>query len=460
MPPYQQQETTAGFSVLKGLDFELTRAIFQKASLKVNYEERAWVAQLESIRSGEQHFALAATQTDERNEFAHFSNPYRIEKDVLYVRRSELYNRSFEQVSDLTRPLQDGKFKLAVLNGFYYGEKVEAILSGPGIVSSNSDVENFKALIAGEVDGVLIDQLEGAYIARHFDWDSHVAEYPLIVNQAEIRVMFSKKAVNTETVESFNQALEKVVASGESGVLLEEYLESRLVSLLLGTTSRPWFYALDLLGTFAFALSGVLLARQYSYDIFGAFVLAALPAVGGGMVRDMIVGRHPIGILSDPVYLCLVVVTVGLGYAITRLRFRQEEMDTGRLRRFANSWTVQFLDAVGLSAFTVIGVLVAAEYHCTPLWLWGPLLAALTGAGGGILRDMLCQPGDIQSLRGSFYPEVAIVWGLLLSIALQWYGQSGEYRPSDLFYALVIALVGALATRLLALKRDWESPTF
>lgn len=81
-----------------------------------------------------------------------------------------------------------------------------------------------------------------------------------------------------------------------------------------------WFYYLDLLGTLAFAIAGFLKAHQHRYDYFGAFMLTALPAVGGGTPRDVIVGgdRHPPFVFNDPTYLYIVFGVVIVGTLLSK----------------------------------------------------------------------------------------------------------------------------------------------
>ncbi len=452
IPPYQYRTEHVGVSRLTGLDVEIARAAMRRAGQYGAFEERAWADQLEAVRVGEQDFALAATPTTARAPFAFFSRPYRAEVNVLYVRRSDLYRLDFDEVSDILSAVKQGKFRVALVEGFHYGPQVAELLASPAVERTHSDVQNFESLLAGQVVGLLIDQLEGAFITRQFGWDAQLVEYPVPIYATEITVMFSRVSTSQETVDAFNRGLEEAVAEGEVEAIVRRYKGSRLVSLLLGTTGQPWFFALDLLGTFAFALSGVLLARRSGYDLFGALLLASLPAVGGGVVRDLVVGRSPVGAVSNPIYLQLVLVTVIVSYFLARRSNLEERPGLNRV--------VETLDALGLAAFTVIGVLVAAEYRCQPLWLWGPVLAALTGAGGGILRDALRGRGDCPSLQGEFYPEVALIWGLVLSLFLEWYVSLPEYQPSDLLYAISACLVGGFITRMMAVVYRLKSPMF
>ena len=71
----------------------------------------------------------------------------------------------------------------------------------------------------------------------------------------------------------------------------------------------------------------------------------------------------------------------------------------------------EVFDAIGLPSFTVTGVVIASRFHAEPLLIWGPLLAATTAAGGGILRDVLRADADNPALKTSFYAEISVCWG-------------------------------------------------
>ncbi|MGL4371528.1 MAG: TRIC cation channel family protein, partial [Alphaproteobacteria bacterium] len=68
-------------------------------------------------------------------------------------------------------------------------------------------------------------------------------------------------------------------------------------------------------------------------------------------------------------------------------------------------------DAIGLSVFTISGILMSLILKADPLWLWGPFFAFLTGAGGGILRDIILKKARVEALHGNLYGEIPIVWG-------------------------------------------------
>jgi polar amino acid transport system substrate-binding protein len=121
---------------------------------------------------------------------------------------------------------------------------------------------------------------------------------------------------------------------------------------------------------------------------------------------------------------------------------------------------LRFLTRLGWLAFTVIGVVVAVESKSNPLWLWGPLLAALTGAGGGIVRDVIRGDANNPFLKGTFYAEIALVWGLILSLFLMWYANFLDYKPNEISLPVVVTLIGALLTRMAVFYLRIKSPMY
>jgi polar amino acid transport system substrate-binding protein len=105
-------------------------------------------------------------------------------------------------------------------------------------------------------------------------------------------------------------------------------------------------------------------------------------------------------------------------------------------------------------------VVAAVESKLQPLWMWGPILAALSGAGGGIVRDVMRADPDNPGLKGSFYAEVALIWGLILSLFLDWYSSLPKYELTLLNAAVAVVVVGGLTTRLLVVHYRIRSPMY
>ena len=270
--------------------------------------------------------------------------------------------------------------------------------------------------------------------------------------------------MSPELVEQFNQTLLQMQKSGEYNKVIRDYL----LPILLGQTAgQTWFFIIDIIGTIAFAISGLLLARQGNYSLFGALVLAALPSIGGGIMRDILINRETLSVVRSPVYLATIFATVMFFYLVfhiedryrrkTKTTYGQKNMFIGRI---SNHAAIEFFDALGLSTFAVVGVIVAVEAKIQPLWMWGPLLAALTGAGGGILRDVIRADANNPGLKGSFYAEVALIWGLILSLFLNWYSLQPKYELFHLTLAVAIVIVGGVMMRIAVVYYKIRSPMY
>jgi len=206
-----------------------------------------------------------------------------------------------------------------------------------------------------------------------------------------------------------------------------------------GGVSRPFFmvlYYLDLLGVAVFAVSGALAAGRKGMDLLGVLIIAALTAIGGGTLRDVLLDRHPVFWIADTTY--LVVIAAAASATLLYVRWRPPP---GNVLLFA--------DAAGLALFTLIGAQIAESTGLSPLIV--VLMGTMTGSAGGVLRDMLCAEIPLI-LRRDIYATAAIVGasGYLLA-------QSAGLERAPAFgigMALIIVL------RVYAILRGWRLPTF
>ena len=391
-PPFSYEEKARGLQHWTGLDVELLGQIAHRAGYKIESTEVNWSEHVREIETGERDIAASATRTLDREQFAWFSVPYRSETVVLIVPTGKSATLPAETESELIDRIKSTGFRLGVDEGAAYpSELIRAFLADPA--NSNQIVamkqqKLLDELLAGSIDGYLSNRIVAATNIAAHNAEYQVEEYPMMV-YGDLHIMFSKASVSPETVEQFNTAIEAVKLDRTYSKLNEKYSFPVLVDL---TLRSEWFFIADMIGTIAFALSGVLLAFRYNYDIFGAFVLASLPAVGGGVIRDLITNRETLAVVSSPIYLTTVVVLVVAGFAVIRIGSAIRKSGLGaaaagllQRRREHIEYLVQVFDAIGLAAFTVTGVVVAVATQVRPLWLWGPILAALTAAGGGIL---------------------------------------------------------------------------
>src|SRR5262249_39361819 len=144
---------------------------------------------------------------------------------------------------------------------------------------------------------------------------------------------------------------------------------------------------------------------------------------GGGMLGDLILQRQPLGIVRDPTILLTIFATVLLGKAffrLTALTGAQRVLKSLQSGPERGTLVIELCDALGLASFIVIGVVAALDASADPLWLWGPVSATITASFGRLLRDVACRDRKIANMRAELYPEIALIWGLGLSLFLAW----------------------------------------
>lgn len=191
---------------------------------------------------------------------------------------------------------------------------------------------------------------------------------------------------------------------------------------------------LDLLGIFVFAISGGLVAVRKGLDLFGVLVLAVATGLGGGFLRDVLIGAVPPAALADWRYL-LVPTAAGL----VTFRFHPA---LGRMERLVNVF-----DAAGLALFCVTGALKALSFGLGPVP--AALMGMVTGIGGGVLRDLLAGRVPVV-FRAELYATPALV-GAAVAVA----GHQGGVPTSAI--AVPAALI-CFVWRVLAIRRGWTAP--
>nr|WP_216659105.1 trimeric intracellular cation channel family protein [Nocardioides sp. zg-1230] len=191
---------------------------------------------------------------------------------------------------------------------------------------------------------------------------------------------------------------------------------------------------LDLTGIFFFAVAGALVAVRKHLDLFAALVLGGITGLGGGFIRDVLIGATPPAALTDWRYLLVPVLAGLLTFAFHPAVSRLERV-------------VTLFDAFGLAVFCVTGALKAVEFGLGPVP--AALMGMVTGIGGGMIRDVLV--GSVPVIfEGVLYATPALA-GAAVTVLLD---------RADLPF-LVVAAAGfstCLTWRLLALVRGWRAP--
>jgi uncharacterized membrane protein YeiH len=191
---------------------------------------------------------------------------------------------------------------------------------------------------------------------------------------------------------------------------------------------------LDLLGIFVFAITGALVGVRKDLDIFAVLVLAGATGLGGGFLRDVLIGAVPPAALVDWRYLLVPVVAGLVTYFYHPL--------VGRMER-----TLTVFDAAGLALFCVTGALKAMDFGLGPVP--AALLGMVSGIGGGVVRDVLT--GRVPLVfRGELYATPALV-GAVIAVL-------GHQAGVPTSVVAVPAAAACFGWRVLAVRRGWNAP--
>ncbi|MDZ7791144.1 MAG: transporter substrate-binding domain-containing protein [Xanthomonadales bacterium] len=210
---------------VQGLDVDLIEAMAEAADCELEWEQGSWAGMLQLVRSGDVDLLPGATRTDEREQFARFSEPYRQESFRIHVRADEV-----DQWSGMTlTELLENDFRLGLTRGYIYGEEVDAVLENPRwrdqLVEAPVGELNFLNLMDFRIDGFLEDPFVATSIDHRRDWGVTFEALPTEIHNGNVRLMFSRASVDAEVVERFDKALAELRDSGEHQRILDRYMQ-------------------------------------------------------------------------------------------------------------------------------------------------------------------------------------------------------------------------------------------
>ncbi len=193
------------------------------------------------------------------------------------------------------------------------------------------------------------------------------------------------------------------------------------------------YFILELIGTVAFAVSGAMTAIKKQMDILGVVMLGITTAIGGGVIRDLLIGVTPPQSLRDPLYAILAaVVSMIVFLPPVRNRINTDHM------------IFVIVDALGLGTFTVIGIAAAPEFENS---FFAIFLGVLTGVGGGVLRDIFADKKPMIFVK-RFYAAASIC-GAVVCVAS---------HPLGSDCSMILGIVTIVILRILAAKYKWHLP--
>ncbi len=191
--------------------------------------------------------------------------------------------------------------------------------------------------------------------------------------------------------------------------------------------------ALEFSGIFVFAMTGALVGARRDFDIIGLLALAMLTGLGGGVIRDVLLGvAPPVNVASGERLLTATLAAALVFWQHDRVSRREP--------------VIMVLDAVGLATFCVTGTIAALQHDIAPAT--GALLGVITAIGGGVVRDVLSARTPVV-FSGELYAIPAVV-GATLTVVLE------EFEPLGVLYVFPALL--CLGLRLLSMRRGWSAP--
>ncbi len=196
-----------------------------------------------------------------------------------------------------------------------------------------------------------------------------------------------------------------------------------------------FFQIIDVLGTISFAISGVLISLHKRMDVFGVLIIAFVTAVGGGTLRDVLVGLTPVAWMSQMIYVYVIV-----GSTIFAIIFRK------RLNYLRTS--LFLFDTIGIGLYTVVGIEKGLGIGLHPIICIA--LGTMTACFGGVIRDILCNEIPVI-FRKEIYATACILGGIAYFILRK--------LPIENNMVFVIAAIVVITSRIIAVKYRISLPS-
>lgn len=222
---------------------------------------------------------------------------------------------------------------------------------------------------------------------------------------------------------------------------------------LMRMVELPAFTLFITLGIIAFTLSGLMEALKRNYNFWGQLTLALLCGLAGGTIRDFLIGgeRMPPFYLKAPSILAYILVLITLFFTLTKIK-----PDIRHRTAFNNTHT--YADIIGFSVLSLTGASIAIASGMD--WIWIPICAALSCAGGGMLRDIIINR-EPATFKGLIYEEIAILGALIYFLSLKATEQLfTEHSIWPIYASLTLGLLSIILLRTLVYRYDIRYPSF
>jgi len=193
-----------------------------------------------------------------------------------------------------------------------------------------------------------------------------------------------------------------------------------------------WIYIIDLIGTLVFAISGVLTAIDKKFDLVGSIVIGFVTAVGGGTLRDLLIGETPVGWMKDINYVLVINLAVVISYAFKNkiLKFRSGMF---------------LFDTIGIGLFTILGLQKTMGLELSPVI--GLLMGVVSAVFGGVIRDVLTNEIPLI-FRKEIYASACLAGGITF-LSLE---EFSEFSNVNMLISMLIVSI----IRYLSVRRHWS----
>lgn len=190
---------------------------------------------------------------------------------------------------------------------------------------------------------------------------------------------------------------------------------------------------IDYVGTFVFAISGVLAGVDRKLDLFGVFILGFVTAVGGGTVRDVLIGSTPVGWMQNEIYIYLIISAVPICYVWKDAILRMKK-------------GIFLFDTIGIGMFTILGLQKTLALGLSPLV--AVMMGVVSAVFGGVTRDVLSNRTPLI-FREEVYAFACLAGAVLFLISNAFFSEE---------ISMCIAITTVIIIRILAIKRHWSLP--
>jgi len=219
--PYQYQDSN---NQLKGLDVLILNAIAEQTSANLDYIKLPWKRHLMYLQKGEVNIAMGSSRSREREEYAYFTDAYRVEEVRLFVIKGKENEIELNTLTDVI----GSNYIVGIERGYFYGDEFKTLSEHPTFKSHFNEVtdlsQNIQMLLKGHIDGLLADPVAMNTYIEMFNLQGKFSQHSLYIYQADIYFMLSKNSMSLEDVTQFNHAIAALKKSGKIKKIIEDNL--------------------------------------------------------------------------------------------------------------------------------------------------------------------------------------------------------------------------------------------